>query len=144
MAKELTRAEFRFAPDAHLVLGVVAAAEHFAQRKHLDDAAVQALMRAAQDACVGTFKLLSGDSAMLGVVIAELDDRIEMTIEHQGEAVPTAGLDTFLNAVAEDAPSDEVSGMMLMSLVDRVQYQTVAGTQRMTLVKNAPASSSKE
>jgi anti-sigma regulatory factor (Ser/Thr protein kinase) len=144
MTKELTRAEFRFCPDAHLVLGVVAAAEHFGQRRHLDDAAVQSLVRATQEACLSTFKLLSGDAPTLGVVIIEFDDRIEMTIEHQGEALPTAGLDTFLDAVAEDAPSDELSGFMLMTLVDRVQYQTVEGTQRMTLVKNAPSASPKK
>jgi hypothetical protein len=142
MAKEFTRAEFRFSPDAHLVLGVVAAAEHFGQRKHLDGAAVLALMRAAQDACLSTFKLLSGDTPTLGVMMAEFEDRIEMVIEHQGEALPTAGLDTFLDAVADEAPSGELSGFMLMTLVDRVQYQTVAGTQRMTLVKNVPAASS--
>ena len=144
MAKELTRAEFRFSPDAELVLGVVAAAEHFGQRKNLAAAAVQALMRATQEACQSTFKLLSGDTPTLGVVMAEFADRIEMTIEHQGEALPTAGLDTFLDAVPDDASSGELSGYMLMTLVDRVHYQTVAGTQRMTLVKNAPATSSKE
>ncbi|MBI3484228.1 MAG: hypothetical protein HY012_03625 [Acidobacteria bacterium] len=144
MAKELTRAEFRFSPDADMVLGVVAAAEHFGQRKHLDDAAVQSLMRATQDACQSTFKLLSGDSPALGVVITEFDDRIEMTIEHQGEALPTAGLDTFLDAVAEETSPGELSGFLLMTLVDRVQYQTVAGTQRMTLVKNAPSAFPKQ
>jgi anti-sigma regulatory factor (Ser/Thr protein kinase) len=142
MAKELTRAEFRFSPDAHLVLGVVAAAEHFGLRRKLDDAAVQALTRATQEACQGTFKLLSGDAPTLGVVITEFADRIEMTIEHQGEALPSAGLDTFLDAEAEEASPDELSGFMLMTLVDRVQYQTVAGTQRMTLIKNTPAASS--
>ena len=144
MAKELTRAEFRFTPDAQMVLGIVAAAEHFGQRKHLDGTAVLALMRAAQEACLSTFKLLSGDSPTLGVVMNEFDDRIEMTIEHQGEALPTAGLDTFLDAETEDASPGELSGYMLMTLVDRVQYQTVGGTQRMTLVKNTrPASPSK-
>ena len=144
MPKELTRAEFRFYPDALFVLGVVAAAEHFGQRKNLDDAAVQALMRAANDACHSTFKLLSGDTPTIGVVMVEFDDRIEMIIEHQGEALPTAGLDTFLDAVSEEALPGELSGFMLMTLVDRVQYQTVAGTQRMTLVKNAPPASSRE
>lgn len=139
MSKELTRAEFHFSPDADLVLGVVAAAEHFGQRKHLDDAAVQSLMRAAQDACQSTFKLLSGDNPTLSVVLTEFDDRIEMIIEHQGEALPTAGLDTFLDAVDENAAPGDLSGFMLMTLVDRVQYQTVDGTQRMTLVKNVPA-----
>ena len=143
MAKELTRAEFRFPPDTHLVLGVVAAAEHFDQRIHLDDPATQELMRAAQDACQTTFKLISEENAVLGVVIEEFADRVEITLEHQGEALPTAGLDTFLDAVVEGAASDELSGAMLMTLVDRVQYQTEAGTQRMKLTKNAPAASQK-
>ncbi|HEV8383683.1 MAG TPA: hypothetical protein VGQ11_02345 [Candidatus Acidoferrales bacterium] len=144
MAKELTRAEFRFPPDSQLVLGVVAAAEHFGQRMHLGDSAVHDLMRAAQNACQSTFQLISDKSATLGVVITEFTDRVEISIEHQGEALPTAGLDTFLDAVAEGAESDQLSGSMLMTLVDRVQYQTEAGTQRMTLIKNAPASSPKK
>lgn len=139
MARDLTRAEFRFPPDAQFVLGVAAAAEHFAQRVHLDEAAAQALMRATQEACQSTFKLLTGDSATLGVVIEEFADRIEVSIQHQGEALPTAGLDTFLDAVAEDAAPDEISGIMLMTLVDGVQYQTEGGVQRMTLVKYIPA-----
>ena len=144
MAEEITRTEFRLSPDAQLVLGVVVAAEHFARRRNLDEAAVQSLMRAAQDACQSTFQLLSGDSPTLGVVITEFDDRIEMTIEHQGEALPTAGLDTFLDAAADDASTGQLSGFTLMTLVDRVQYQTEAGTQRMTLVKNAPPDSPKQ
>ena len=143
MAKELTRVAFRFPPDAQLVLGVVAAAEHFGQRIHLDDQAVQDLMRAALDACLSTFKLISEANATLGVVIEQFADRIELNIEHQGEALPTAGLDTFLDAVAEGGASDELSGSLLMTLVDRVQYQTEGGTQRMTLIKNAPTSPKK-
>ncbi len=144
MGKELNRADFRFPPDPHLVLGVVAAAEHFGQRLHLADAAVHDLMRAAENACQSTFKLISDDGATLGVTITEFTDRVEIVIEHQGEALPSAGLDTFLDAVAEGTEDGELSGSMLMTLVDRVQYQTEAGTQRMTLVKNAPGASSKK
>ncbi len=144
MAEEFTRAEFRISPHADLVLGVVAAAEHFGHRKNLVDVAVQALTRATKEACLSTFHLLSGDTPTLDVMMAEFNDRIEVTIEHQGEALPTAGLDTFLDAVAEEASPGELTGFLLMTLVDRVQYQTVAGTQRMTLIKNTPAASSKE
>ncbi len=143
MTKELSRAELRFPPDPLLLLGVATAAEHFGKRIHLGPDAVDALKRAAEGACQSTFKLLAGDSALLGVIFEEFEDRVEITIEHQGEALPSAGLDTFLDAVGGEAPPDELSGIMLMALVDRVQYETVAGTQRMTLIKYAPAKKQK-
>ena len=137
MSEEYIKAEFRITADALLVPGVVAAAAHFGRRRGLDEAAVQSLMRAAKDACESTFKLLSKEAPTLGVVFSEFDDRIELVIEHKGEALPTAGLDTFLNAGEDDAAPGDISGFTLMTLVDRVQYQTEDGTQRMTLVKNA-------
>lgn len=136
MSEEFIKTEFRITADALLVAGVVAAAEHFGQRRGLDEAAVQSLMRAAKDACESTFKLLSKEAPTLGVVFSEFDDRIELIIEHKGEALPTAGLDTFLSAEEVDAAPGDLSGFTLMTLVDRVQYQTEGGTQRMTLVKN--------
>jgi hypothetical protein len=135
--------ELRFPPEPLLLGGVAGAAEHFGQRMRLEPAAVNALTQAAERACQSTFGLLTGDLALLRVVIEEFADRVEITIEHQGEALPSAGLDTFLDAVADEGASDEVSGMLLMSLVDRVQYETVAGTQRTTLIKYAPSAQRK-
>jgi hypothetical protein len=137
MSEEYIKAEFRLTADPRLVPGVVAAAEHFGQRRKLDEPAVQSLMRASKEACESTFKLLSSEAPTLGVVFSEFHDRIELTIEHKGEALPTAGLDTFLSAEEGDAVPGDLSGYTLMTLVDRVQYQTEGGTQRMTLVKNA-------
>jgi hypothetical protein len=137
MSEEFITAEFRLTADLLFVAGVVAAAEHFGQRRGLDEPAVQSLMRAAKEACESTFKLLSKEAPTLGVVFSEFDDRIELIIEHKGEALPTAGLDTFLSADENEAGPGDVSGYTLMTLVDRVQYQTEGGTQRMTLVKNA-------
>jgi len=139
--RELTRVALLFPPDARFVSGVGAAAEHIGERVNLGPAEVLALSQAAQHACQSTFSLLKDDSATLRVVIEQFSDRVEISIEHQGEALPTAGLDTFLDAAAGDAGAGQFSGILLMSLVDRVKYKTVGGTQRMTLVKNAPGSS---
>ena len=136
MSEEFITAEFRLTADPLLLPAVVAAAEHFGQRRGLDESAVQSLMRAAKEACESTFKLLSKEAPTLGVLFTEYNDRIELIIEHKCEALPTAGLDTFLNAEEGDTAPGDLSGYTLMTLVDRVQYQTEGGTQRMTLVKN--------
>jgi anti-sigma regulatory factor (Ser/Thr protein kinase) len=129
-----TRVQLTFPADEQSLQAVVAAAEHFADRSGMELGPRTALVAACQEACRSTFPLLTRADATIGVTIEDFDDRIEVTIQHEGEALPSAGLDTF--AFAEAAQSSPgMSGLMLMSLVDRVQYQTDAGVQRMTLVK---------
>jgi len=135
MAAESSRVELRLSNDPLLLGAVAGAVEHFAQRAGLDTAGQTDLIAAAEEACRDTFKLLPGNAAMLGVIVQDFPDRVEITIEHQGEALPTAGLDTFALLGAEGAAPGELTGLALLARVDRVQYQTEGGTSRMTLIK---------
>jgi anti-sigma regulatory factor (Ser/Thr protein kinase) len=134
MAEEHSRVQLTLPADEQSLHAVVAAAEHFADRSGMELGPRTALVAACQEACRSTFPLLTREDATIGVIIEDFDDRIEVMIEHEGEALPSAGLDTFaFPEAAQQSPG--MSGLMLMSLVDRVQYQTEGGVQRMTLVK---------
>jgi hypothetical protein len=96
------------------------------------------LAAAAIAACKETFPLLNESNAnhkaAVKVIITDFTDRVEVAIEHTGEALPTAGLDTFVgDAVA--GSSAGLSGALQKTSVDRVQYETKSGVSRMTLVK---------
>lgn len=135
MATELHRVELSLTNDPRLVSGVTGAVEYFAARAGFNEANCKALVEAAAQACEDTFQLLPDAASKLGVTIADFSDRIEITIEHSGEALPSAGLDTFGIAGLEGAQS----GLALLSRVDRVQYHTEDGVSQMKLVKYHPA-----
>src|SRR5277367_4499156 len=97
----------------------------------------QGLTAAAQEACRETFPLLQGHAngePTVRVIVSDFPDRVEVAIEHTGEALPTAGLDTFIGDAAAD-PGAGLSRALQMTKVDRVQYATSGGISRMTLIK---------
>lgn len=121
--------------DLRLLAGLSGAVEHFAQQVGLGEPAQRDLITAAEEACRDTFRLLTPESPTLRVTIVAHLDRVEVSLEHRGEAVPTAGLDTFFGAGAKSSTGGELTGLSLMKRVDRVQYHTEGGTSRTTLVK---------
>jgi anti-sigma regulatory factor (Ser/Thr protein kinase) len=127
--------EMEVTPDAACIGAVAAAAEAFASRAGMQLGPRAALVAATEEACKSTFKLMRKEHGPMRVRFAGFDDRVEIEIEHHGEAVPSVGLDTFAGFGAQGG-SGEMTGIVLMSLVDRVQYETVGGRQRMTLVKH--------
>lgn len=121
--------------DPRLLAGLSGAVEHFAQQIGLGEAAQKDLMTAAEEACRDTFRLLTPENPTLHVTIDAHPDRVEVMLEHRGEALPTAGLDTFFGAGAKSSTGGELTGLSLMARVDRVLYDTAGGTSRTTLVK---------
>lgn len=143
MATERNRVELRFPNHPWLLPGVAGAVEHFATRIGFDEAGCRDLVDAAAQACENTFQLLPNGQGTLLVAIEDFDGRVEITLEHHGEALPSAGLETFAGFGGEtDSPGD-LTGLALMARVDRVLYSTEGDTSRMTLVKYAPAPSGK-
>lgn len=121
--------------DPRLVPGVGGAVIFLARLCKLDEKAGHDLQVAAESAVRDTFDLLTQNSSALEIRMEGFADRVEVVLEHHGEALPTAGLETFLNAGASDASSGAVTGLALMTLVDRVLYNTANGVSRTTLVK---------
>jgi anti-sigma regulatory factor (Ser/Thr protein kinase) len=109
-----------------------------AHRCGLSTGAQEGLAAATAEACRETFPLVntngSKDSA-LKVIVADFPDRVEVSIEHSGESLPSAGLDTFCDGASGAGAQVGLSGALQKTSVDRVQYETRDGVSRMTLIK---------
>ena len=137
MTTDPARTEITLHDDPRLVAGVVAIVAHAAERCGLSHGAQTGLTAAAVEACRETFPLLSSNGtqdAALKVIVADFPDRVEVTIEHLGEPLPAAGLDTFCGGGADLSP-EALSKALQKTSVDRVQYETKEGRSRTTLIK---------
>lgn len=145
MTADTARVELILHNDPRLLAAVSAIVSHVAQRAGLAPQAEDGLAAAAVDACRDTFPLVSnhgGQDATLKMVVSDFPDRVEVTIEHSGEALPTAGLDTFCGGGSEGSP-ESISNSLRETRVDRVQYETRDGRSRMTLIKYCEGSRAK-
>ena len=133
MANDPGRVVLRLSNDLRLIAGVAAAVGHIAERAGCDARAQAELVAAAEEACRDTLPLLTDAEAPLEVIIEDFPDRVEVTLEHQGQLLPAAGLETFV--VPGVVGPGGLSGLKLLAHVDRVQYDTHAGTSRFTLIK---------
>ena len=129
----------KLSSDPRLLAAVTSVIEHYGELGGLEADERAAFASAAEETCRDTFTLLTSPEAKLDVRVDIFSDRIEVAIEHQGQAVPTAGLETFAFLGAAHAGAGGLSGLDLLSRVDRVQYDSRDGTQRMTLIKHLPA-----
>ena len=96
------------------------------------------LAAAVGEASRDTFPLLEQPNEMVGVTLEQFPDRMEVVVEHKGQALPTAGLDTFAIPDAAESGAGGVSGLSLLRYVDRVQYDSRGGVSRMRLIKYLP------
>src|ERR1700679_588743 len=96
MSRDCTRTTIEVSCDERLVPGIGGAVAHHADRVGLTEAARDLLVSALEDFCRETLPLLGSNGDRLTVAIEEFDDRIEIVVEHQGLARPSAGMDTFL------------------------------------------------
>lgn len=121
--------------DPRLIEAAAGAVEHFAERSGFAAEARKDLAAAVEASCRDTFQLLTVPNGSIELFLGRYTDRVEVTISHRGEAIPTAGLDTFIQDVVQGADEGAATGLALLARVDRVQYQTEDGVSNMTLVK---------
>ena len=136
MKAEPSRAELIVPNDRRLFAAVAAVISHAGQQTGLSEAARKALSEAAIHACEQALELAigeSGDEPKVHVTVENFDDRVEVTIGHQGAADPAAGLDTFVGG----AGAGKVGGALQTTGVDRVQYEAKDGWSRTKLIKYA-------
>ncbi|MGA7915348.1 MAG: hypothetical protein WCA00_08945 [Candidatus Acidiferrales bacterium] len=145
MSNEPARTELTLPHDERLLAAISTVVQHASQRCGLSVESQEGLASAAIEAAREAFPLMEGRTAeeqKVKVVVSDYPDRVEVAIEHTGEALPTAGLDTFVKDAV--AGSDAGLSMALqMTQVDRVQYETRDGVSRMTLIKYCDGSKSK-
>ncbi|MGH9817384.1 MAG: hypothetical protein ACRD5F_05300 [Candidatus Acidiferrales bacterium] len=121
--------------DPRLLTGMATAVELCAKSSGLNQRACNQVKTAAAEAALETFSLLAGRESSLDITVQAFADRVEVILEHRGQALPTAGLDTFLAASVQGPSAGTVTGLSLLSRVDRVLYTTEKGISRTTLVK---------
>jgi anti-sigma regulatory factor (Ser/Thr protein kinase) len=137
MSNDAAHTELILHEDTRFFGAIAAVVQHASQRCGLSEAGQQGLTSAVEEACRETFPLMEGQAnrePTVRVIVSDYPDRVEVAIEHTGEALPTAGLDTFIGDAAAD-PGAGLSRALQMTKVDRVQYATSGGLSRMTLIK---------
>ena len=99
MSTDPARTELVLHEDTRLFGAITAVVHHASQRCGLSEAGQQGLAAAAEEACRETFPLMEGQAngePTVKVIVSDFTDRVEVAIEHTGEALPPAGLDTFI------------------------------------------------
>jgi anti-sigma regulatory factor (Ser/Thr protein kinase) len=137
MTSDPAHIEFTLHDDPRLIAVVGTIVSHAAHRAGLPSSAQEGFASAAMEACRETFPLAKNNgnsNAALRMIVVDFPDRVEVTIEHSGEALPTAGLDTFC-AGAADGSGQSLSSALQETKVDRVQYETRDGVSRVILTK---------
>jgi anti-sigma regulatory factor (Ser/Thr protein kinase) len=118
----LGRIELKLPNDPRALSAVAGAVEHMAQRAGFLTPQQKELAVATEAACQAVFRRLHEPEATLMVIVEEYADRVEVTLEHTG-----------------DAPSADGNCRDLLARMDRVDYRTANGLSRWTLIKYAPA-----
>jgi hypothetical protein len=131
---EHARLVLHLSGDERLIGGVGAALAHFAARVGLGAEAGSPVVAAVERLCRQTLPLLRNDQEMLDVAIEDFDDRIEIVLEHPGEA--RRGIEAELaRGTASGQASGRSAAADLARTVDSVECQARNGSVRTVLVK---------
>jgi len=134
VACEHSRTVLHLSRDDRMIAAVGGAVAHFAERLGLENAACSLLTSALEELCRQTLPLLNGNGDGLDVAIEDFDDRLQISVEHNGEAQPSVGVESFIAECARDS-DQRLTGVRLMRSVDRIEYDARSGSIRTTLVK---------
>ena len=134
MACEHSRTVLHLSRDDRMIAAVGGAVAHFAERVGMENAACNLLTSALEELCRQTLPLLNGNGDGLDVAIEDFDDRLQISVEHKGEAQPSVGVESFIAECARDS-DQRLTGVRLMRSVDRIEYDARSGSIRTTLVK---------
>src|SRR5580704_17136170 len=99
MSSEPAHTELILHEDTRFVGEIAAVVQHHSQRCGLSEAGQQGLTSEVEEACRETFPLMEGKAngePTVRMIVSDYPDRVQVAIEHTGEALPTAGLDTLL------------------------------------------------
>ena len=139
MSDQPVRVVFHLDQDRKLVDVFCSAVQHQALQAGLQAEHGTQLATAAADVCHETISRLGGNGEIVDVTLDTFTDRIEIAIHSRSLALPAVGLDRFAPSGSRSGDDRGVSGVDLLSRVDRVLYNTDGGVARTTLVKFLPA-----
>jgi hypothetical protein len=141
MSDQPVRVVFHLARAWDLVSVFCCAVEHQAVHAGFETDAGAQLAKAAGDVCRESMTLLAGgdDGDGVDATLDVFSDRIEVAIHCRGQGLPAVGLEKFASSDALSGGAGGLSGLELLSRVDRVLYNAEGGVARTTLVKFLPA-----
>jgi anti-sigma regulatory factor (Ser/Thr protein kinase) len=134
VTREHSRTILHLSRDDRLIAAVGGAVAHFAERVGMENSACNQLTAALEELCRQTLPLLNGNGDGLDVAIEDFEDRLQISVEHKGEAQPSVGVESFIAECARDSDK-RLTGVRLMRTVDRIEYDARSGNIRTTLVK---------
>jgi len=135
MTIEHVRVVFHMEPTL-LLVGVLRGAVQFqALQAGFKTETCAEIATASEDVCRETLAQLTDADGGLDVMLDTFADRIEVSILHGGKAGPAVGLETFAFSQALHPATGGISGLELLSRVDRVLYSSEDGKACTTLVK---------
>ena len=137
MTRDHSRTVLHLSRDDRFITAVGGAVAHFAERVGLDHSACNRLTGALEELCRQTLPLLNGNGDGLDVAIEDFGDRLQISVEHRGEAQPSVGVESFIAECARQS-NKRVTGVHLIRTVDRIEYDARNGSIRTTLVKYLP------
>jgi len=137
VTREHSRTTLHLSRDDRLIAAVGGAVAHFAERVGMENSACHLLTSALEELCRETLPLLNGTGDGLDVAIEDFDDRLQISVEHHGEAQPSIGVESFIAECARES-GRRITGVRLISTVDRIEYDARNGSIRTTLVKYLP------
>src|SRR6202046_20474 len=115
MSTDPSRTELTLHDDPRLIAGVTAIVSFASPRCGLSCGAQEGLAAAAAEACRETFPLVNSNGSKDGalkVIVSDFPDRVEVAIEHSGESLPSAGLDTFCDGASGAGAQVGLSGAL--------------------------------
>jgi hypothetical protein len=136
MTDESTHVAFHLDRDPVLLSAVHCAVQFQASRASLEEKSCAEFAKAAEGVCREALSHLTDADGGLDVTLDTFPDRIEVSIHHHGQLMPPVGLDIFTAPIThENRESNRLSGVQLLSCVDRVSFNAEDGVAHTTLVK---------
>lgn len=135
MTDESTHVAFHLDRDPVLLSAVHCAVQFQASRASLEEKSCAEFAKAAEDVCREALSHLTDADGGLDVTLDTFPDRIEVSIRHHGQLMPAVGLETFTAPITHENKDTRLSGVQLLSCVDRVSFNTEEGVAHTMLVK---------
>jgi len=133
MTTEPIRVEFHLGPHPLLVGALRGTVQFQAAQAGFEPETGAAIAKASEDVCRETLSHLSNVEDGLNVILETFADRMEVSILHHGESAPAIGVERFTSPNPLP-PASGISGLELVSRMDRVMYSMENGQSRTTLV----------
>jgi hypothetical protein len=136
--REHARAVLRVSCDEQLVAGIGGAVAHFGERAGLLPDELGSLAAALEEFCRRTLSLLERQEDTLCVSIEDFEDRIEIVVEHRGQAPRPVDGDPLVGTSQRQAAGRAAGVELVCTDRSEIEYDARQGILRTRMVKYIP------